>query len=110
MKKNLFGLLAIAIAILSVAFTAPKTAPGVYFKFNGVITNPSDVANENLWDKTELDECEAGNRACFIEADEDPSNLGHPKMVYVQSSDNLQPKTDISTTGAKVYTVFNRIP
>jgi hypothetical protein len=112
MKKNLFGLLAIAIAVVSLAFTttpAKKTA-GTYFKFTGNITSSSEVADESKWIEATLEECEAGLRACFIEADENGST-GHPQVVYVHSLDNLQPIAQPSApTGQKVYNVFNRVP
>lgn len=70
MKKYLFGLSAIVLAVASVAFTTPKPTATSTFIFQGDITSATDVADKTLWSEANIS-CPGGNEAaCKIVVDE----------------------------------------
>jgi hypothetical protein len=75
MKKYLFGLLAVTIAIGSVAFTSSARFATVFLEFKGNPQVVNDIQNEALWQEVNLggetpqDFCNSisNDRACVIE-------------------------------------------
>lgn len=76
MKKYLFGVLAIAIAISAVAFTTQSAAKGKfdrkYFRYAGTDINIGSLNDPSKWDETSLPitECEPGDLPCVVNVDD----------------------------------------
>jgi hypothetical protein len=72
MKKYLFGVLALVVAISAVAFTTQPSAKGKfdtkYFRYAGTDINFNTLKASGNWDEISLPitECEAGTLPCVV--------------------------------------------
>ncbi len=90
MKRYIFGLMAIVVAVTSVAFTNPvkKNKPLSYtFYFTGNPLTPGDVEDESKWSLTSPgNECAgAENKACRIVVDDDQTEMVNSVRVLKSS-------------------------
>ncbi len=87
MKKYLLGLLAIAIAFTTVAFT-PKEEDMVYFTFTGLTTSSTQVEEESLWEVEPDANCQGSAKACQISVAE--SDLQDPESVLTLEDTDIE--------------------
>lgn len=87
MKKYLFGLFAVALAIGSFAFTMPKSVKAqVVVAFVGDLDDQASVQDESLWEKVSVaPSCDGTNdKACMIQIDETRLTSGTPQKLNPQ--------------------------
>lgn len=90
MKKYLFGVLAMLLAVATVAFTNKEDQSLVYFSFDGATNNATDVADESLWEEASMNSnCNGDNKACQI-AVESGSVSGTPGGRTLDANTNIE--------------------
>jgi hypothetical protein len=88
MKKYLFGLSAIVLAIAAVAFTTPKLQPTeVIFRFTGSVFSEANVENPANWAEVSSLTCDdVDEKACRIKVDVAKTSGTAPNRTLISTT------------------------